>query len=169
MNTEPDKGFKVLFAKQYKPLLLYSMSFISEEEISHEIVQEAFLQLWERRDRINDGFNSKAYLYKCVHNQAFNHLRHMKIVQTYRSRCELQTKTNKQNEDYIFIDTAISKALEELPPRQRLIFELSRLDGYKHEQIAEQLNVSYKTVEAHIRNARLTLQKQLKGYYHELK
>ena len=169
MGTETDKGFKVLFTKLYKPLLLYSMSFIAEEEIGHEIVQEAFLQLWERRDRITDGFNAKAYLYKCVHNQAFNHLRHMKIVLAYQSQSELQSVNNKQNEDYIFIESAINRALEKLPSRQRLIFELSRLDGYKHEQIAEQLNISYKTVEAQIRNARLTLQKQLKSYYHELK
>jgi RNA polymerase sigma-70 factor, ECF subfamily len=169
MKTETNKGFKALFIHLHKPLLLYSVSLIADEDTSYEIVQEAFLQLWERRDRLTDGFNAKAYLYKCVHNQAFNYLRHLRIVQAHQSQYNFKSETNKQNEDYIFIEQAINNALDKLPARQRLIFELSRLDGCKHEQIAEQLNISYKTVEAQIRNARLTLQKHLKNYYHELK
>jgi RNA polymerase sigma-70 factor (ECF subfamily) len=163
-----EKAFKKLFLKHYQPLLGYCITLINNHETSHEIVQEAFLQLWERWERVDGEFNVKAYLFRCVHNQAFNHLRHLKIVKSEKAQQELKPGTDRQNEDFLLIQSAIDKALIQMPQRQRLIFELSRMDGYKHEEIARQLNISYKTVEAQVRNARHFLQKKLKGYYNEL-
>lgn len=171
-NTKPnqsdEEAFKKLFVRLYRPLLGYCITLISDEDTSHEIVQEAFLQLWDRWGRVNNDFNTKAYLFRCVHNQAFNHLRHLKIVFSEKSQAELKPGISMQNEDFLTIGPAIEKAMNEMPQRQRLIFEMSRMDGYRHDEIARQLNISYKTVEAQVRNARLFLQKRLKGYYNEL-
>lgn len=164
------KAFKIVFDLLYSQLVTYAYSFINEEEVCEELVQEAFLITWDRREMLTEEFNLRAYLYKSIHNQALNHLRHQKVVLQHRqyqnfAQADLAEKAVEPNP---YLKKALDEAIEQLPERSRLIFQMSRIDGLRHREIATELSISEKTVEVQVRKARLFLQKKLKKYYKEL-
>lgn len=164
------KAFKKLFDSLYDALFSYAISFVKEHNDAEELVQEAFLMIWDRRKIIDDNFNVKAYLYKSIHNQALNFLRHVKVMNqhVHEENYFNMYKVEKAREPNPFLTKAIYNAISELPERSQLIFRMSRIDGYRHREIGEKLSISEKTVEVQIRKARITLQKKLKKFYNEL-
>ena len=163
-------AFKEVSDSLYGSLYVYAKSFVQDESDAEELVQEAFIMIWERRKNIDSDFNIKAYLYKSIHNQALNYLRHLKVVGQhvdeafYFGQEEFQSPT----EINPFLSKALTDAIDLLPRRTKLIFEMSRLDGLRHKEIAVELGISEKTVEVQVRKARQFLQKKLKRYYREL-
>jgi len=163
-------AFKTIFEILYDSLLSYAQNFVTDIEDAEELVQEAFLMIWDRRNMIDENFNVKAYLYKSVHNQALNYLRHLKIVnqhvseETYFKDSAIQ----KPKEPNPFLNKALYEAIEQLPDRSKIIFKMSRIDGMRHREISEELKISEKTVEVQIRKARIFLQKKLKKFYNEM-
>jgi RNA polymerase sigma-70 factor (ECF subfamily) len=170
IRTGDTKAFQQVFELLYTPLHAYAFSFVANSEVAEELVQESFLMIWYHRGKIDEEFNMKAYLYKSVHNQALNHLRHQKIVLKHKEQAHGSNSsyTEWHGEPNPFLSKALYEAIEQLPERSRLIFEMSRLDGLRHREIAEKLNISEKTVEVQVRKARLFLQKKLKRFYKEL-
>lgn len=163
------KAFKAIYDLYYYQLHKYALTFVKDVEFAEEMVHEAFLMIWDKREMLNIEFNIKAYLYKSIHNQALNYLRHNKIVQKYFS--ETINSDRNTNTSFLpepFMKKAISGAIDNLPVRLKQIFILSRIEGLKHKEISAKLGISEKTVEVHIRNARITLRKKLKSYYKEL-
>lgn len=164
------KAFKVIFELLYDALYSYALNFVNETEDAEELVQEAFLMIWDRRKMIDEDFNVKAYLYKSIHNQALNHIRHLKVVNQHVDE-EIYFNTSaiqKAKEPNPFLAKALREAIDLLPERSKLIFQMSRVDGMRHREIAQALSISEKTVEVQIRKARLFLQKKLKRFYNEL-
>lgn len=163
------KAFEALFYLLNDALVRYALLFVKQQQEAEEIVQESFLKLWDKRKMVDAGFNLKAYLFKSVHNQALNYLRHLEIVALHEKH---QAETHKNHEEahapHPFLKHALYSAIAELPKRTQLVFRLSRLNGYKHKEIAQKLSISEKTVEVQVRKARLILQDKLKDYYNEL-
>ncbi|MBI9066690.1 MAG: RNA polymerase sigma-70 factor [Salinivirgaceae bacterium] len=164
------EAFKIVFEMLYSQLLSYAYSFVKEEEAAEELVQEAFLSAWDKRLMLSEEFNLRAYLYKSIHNQALNYLRHIKVVNQHKHYYFQFYKdvSQKAIEPNPYLKKAIDEAIEQLPERARIIFQLSRIDGLRHREIADNLNISEKTVEVQVRKARLFLQKKLKRFYKEL-
>lgn len=169
-NDQIKKGnastFKKVFQLLFPSLVNYALHFHDDKMLAEEMVQEAFLLLWEKRERIDASFNMKAYLFKTIHNQALNHIRHKKVVSLYRQNNQQQIVI--ENHDDPLLTEAIHDAVNSLSPRVKLVFELSKIKGYKNKEIAEELAISIKTVEVQLRNAKLSLQKLLKPYYKNL-
>jgi len=163
------EAFKQVFELLFDALFSYAMNFVKEKEEAEELVQEAFLMIWDRRKMIDNEFNVKAYLYKSIHNQALNHLRHLKVVnQHVDEEIYIKSSVEKGKEPNPFLTKAINEAIDKLPSRSKLIFKMSRIEGLRHREIAQELGISEKTVEVQIRKARHFLQKKLKKYYNEL-
>lgn len=161
-------AFKQLFEHFYDMLYYYALTFKNAPELAEEFTQEAFLMLWEKRKKFTEGFNVKAYLFKCIHNQALNYIRHEKVVQTFflDTKSELPLFEKQNSEPWLKV--ALNNAIDDLPERTQQVFILSRIDGLRHKEIAEKLGITEKTVEVQVRKARLTLQKKLKRFYKEL-
>jgi len=164
------KAFKQIFDLLYNSLFSYAISFVNRGEDAEELVQEAFLMIWDRRKMIDESFNVKAYLYKSIHNQALNHIRHLKVInQHVNEESYIYYSTiEKAKEPNPFLTKALNEAIDKLPERSKLIFKMSRIDGLRHKEIAKTLCISEKTVEVQIRKARLVLQKKLKRFYNEM-
>ncbi len=154
----------------YDSLLSYAMGFINKPEDAEELVQEAFLMIWDKRKMIDEDFNVKAYLYKSIHNQALNYIRHLKIVNRHVNEENhfYYSTIEKAKEPNPFLTKALNEAIDKLPERSKIIFKMSRIDGLRHKEIAKLLCISEKTVEVQIRKARLFLQKKLKRFYNEM-
>jgi RNA polymerase sigma-70 factor (ECF subfamily) len=161
-------AFEQVFNSFYKQLQNYAVFFVNDSEVAEELVQEAFISLWNVRKRIDKEFNVKAYLFRSIHNQGLNFIRHQKVINEHVASEKSFGDNGKYTEPAPFLRKAIDEAIESLPPRTGMVFKMSKINGMKHKEIAEALNIAEKTVEVQVRKARNTLKTLLKTYYDEL-
>jgi RNA polymerase sigma-70 factor, ECF subfamily len=156
------------FKSFYQPLCNYAYTFLQDKEEAEEIVQATFLSVWEKRAALSIRTSAKSYLYAMVRNACLNVIKHEKIKQKYAGEelalaargYESVTQTISSNE----LESRIQDALEKLPEQCRLVFKLSRFEELKYTEIAEQLEISVKTVENHMGKALKIMREQLKDY-----
>lgn len=154
-------GFKLFFESFYSSLCLFANKYLKDKDISLDIVQDAFLYLWNKNADFQSLNAAKSYLYQYVKNRSLNYLRDKDL----RQRLELQ---NLQSETF-FRDSLIeeetfkiiSDAIRTLPPQGHRVIELS-LDGFKNQEIADQLNISINTVKTIKLRAFAALRTELK-------
>ncbi len=161
------EAFDVLFRRWYKPLCQYACRLADGDmDEAEDLVQQAFIKLWERRTRIDVAWSLKAYLYKTVHNACLNRLRSLKVQSKYLDFTTQQTGTMyTQPEDTSpELIERFRRAMDALPPQCRHIFELSRFESLKYREIADQLGISIKTVETQMGKALRVMRLQLVDY-----
>lgn len=161
-------AFEMLFRTYYQPLCNYAYTFVQDRDEAEEIVQSTFLNVWEKRDNLSIHTGVKPYLYAMVRNASLNVLKHEKIKQQHvtmelavaERSVESVTRTVMASE----LETKIYKAMDKLPEQCRLVFKLSRFEELKYSEIAEQLDISIKTVENQMGKALKIMRDQLKDY-----
>ena len=161
-------AFEMIFKTYYQPLCNYAYSFVHDRDEAEEIVQATFLSVWEKKDNLTIHTGVKPYLYAMVRNAALNVLKHEKIKQQHATvelavaerSAESVTRTVMASE----LEDRIYRALNKLPEQCRLVFKLSRFEELKYAEIAEQLNISIKTVENQMGKALKIMREQLKDY-----
>lgn len=147
-----DEGeFEKLFKSHFKALHAYATVMLHDEVVAEEIVQNMFLKLWEKRDRLSIQSSVKAYLYKCVHNDSLNYIKHLKVKANYEDHTTYimkdQTNQPAKTLELKELESRLWQALNELPEQCRTIFQMSRFEELKYKEIAERLGLSIKTVE----------------------
>lgn len=167
INKGNKQSFEQLFKTYYAPLLLFSRSYVPDEDDCEEIVQGFFLKLWEDRRKINISTSVKSYLFSSVRNRCLNHIKHQKIKQAYQNHVMSAPADENQASNY-FVEPdlmeKINRSIDSLPPRRKEIFILSREHGLKYREIADELGISIKTVETQMGQALKDLREQLKDY-----
>ncbi|MGF7138359.1 RNA polymerase sigma-70 factor [Roseimarinus sediminis] len=160
------KSFELLFKSYYAPLCVFARRYIDDPDECEELVQSFFLKLWENRKTINITGSLPSYLFSSVRNRCLNFLQHQKVKRNYRDEL-LHVQNEDEFNDFPEIDLMqkIEKAIESLPPKRREIFILSRQHGLKYREIANQLNLSVKTVEVQMGHALKHLRSELKDYH----
>lgn len=160
--------FEQLFRKHFKTLCYFALRYVKDADTAHEIVQESFLSLWEKRESIDPERSVTSYLSTSVRNKCLNHLR-----DTKKFSDELLSVENLPQdafyEQHISLNAAeiatrIRLATSELPEKCREVFELSRNEHLKYEEIAQRLNISVKTVETQISKALAHFRIRLKEF-----
>ena len=163
-----ERIFEETFRKYYQSLCNYANSILKEMDESEEIVQHLFLTIWEKRADLEINISLKSYLYRAVHNHCLNRIKHLKIREEYQqyatnfyeSSYESVSQTVMKNE----LEQKIEAAIKKLPEQCRLIFRMSRFEELKYNEIAEQLELSPKTVENQIGKALKFLRVELAEY-----
>lgn len=162
------QAFEIIFKSHYVKLTIYANKFLNDLNVSEEIVSEALTQVWERRDSIIFSISVTPYLYKMVQNKCMNYIKHQKVENEYvnymlRNNLLDEIPENDTN-PYLEKELAqqIRLAVENLPDKCKLVFEMSRFEFLKNKEIAERLNISQNTVERHITLAFEKLRKSLK-------
>ena len=133
-----------------------------------DILQEVFIKIWQNRNRIKTTATFNAFIFTITRNLLINEL---------RSRLNNQKVKDKVGKlaipvEYSFIEQSeyhdlkekVDRAISDLPVRQKEIFNLSRMSGYSHKEIAEKLNITTKAVEFHIAKATVLLRKKLLNF-----
>lgn len=152
-------AFEKLFRHYYEPLCRYAATFTKDNDASEEIVQELFYTLWKERGRLHVFLSVKSYLYRSVRNNALQYLEHLDVRLRYREKAMHEpaetgeNATPLENLEYKELQKQITDLLDSMPERRRLIFTLHRFEGKTYPEIARQLSVSVKTVEAEISKA----------------
>lgn len=155
-----EKAFEELFKAYYARLCEYSLVLVADKEAAAEIVQDFFVKMWENRATLNIK-SVKAYLFKAIHNNSIKYISKRNNFESIVNSREYGTVVPV---DFEMADK-LDKSLNELPPKCREIFLMSRLDKLRHNEIAEKLGISPRTVEVQIRKASLILKEKLKEYY----
>lgn len=154
-------AFEKVFYGFSDRLYYFAMRYLRSQHDAEEIVQDVFVKLWENRENLNENLSFSGYLFTIARNTIFNQNRKKVNEQAYHEyvRGFLENTTSKTEDDLIYSDikSMIDKVVDELPPQRKLIYKLSRESGLSYREIAEQLNLSERTVEAHIRLALKTL------------
>lgn len=146
-----ESAFELVFKEYFKRLHAYALSFIKDSEMAEEIVQNVFCRIWEKREKLDPEGSLKSYLYRAVHNETLNCLKHYRIreqyEQYYTERMSMEYDQGGKKTEARELQKHIEKAMAELPAQCRIIFHLSRFEHLKYQQIAGQLGISVKTVE----------------------
>jgi RNA polymerase sigma-70 factor (ECF subfamily) len=153
-------SFKQFFESFYPSLCLFANKYLSDSDASHDIVQDAFVYIWNKREDILSIDSTKAYLFKFVKNRSLNYL---------RDRKKFFFNYEEIENEFFFRDNLIEeetyhqiyKAIRNLPPKGQKVIELS-LDGLKNQEIAEELNISVNTVKTIKLRAFKTMRYELK-------
>jgi RNA polymerase sigma-70 factor (ECF subfamily) len=161
-------AFEMLFRTFYQPLCNYAYTFLQDRENAEEVVQSTFLLVWEKRDTLAIRSSVKPYLYAMVRNACLNVLKHEKIKQKYAGEEVVLAERSQDSVSHTIasneLESRIKVAMDELPEQCRMVFKLSRFEELKYAEIAEQLNISVKTVENHMGKALRIMREQLKDY-----
>ncbi|MBW8327337.1 MAG: RNA polymerase sigma-70 factor [Prolixibacteraceae bacterium] len=150
------------------PLLIFSMGFVRKREIAEEIVSDAFVALWNQRSRIAEIRDLKSYLYILVRNGSISYLRKASgrkeiSLENLRDFYTLPLTSPENDEISDDILEQINKAIEQLPPKCKMVFTLAKVQGVKYKEISTILDISVKTINNHIANALVHISQSLNG------
>ena len=147
-------------------MLFYAIRYVKEEEAAKEIVQEAFINLWEKRESIIPEKEVKSYLSASVRNRCLNYLRdNIRYAGTLLSLGGLLPLPSAGEYDQLEfreLSRQIQDAIDELPEKCREVFRLNRFEQMKYQQIANHLQISVKTVETQMSKALAHLRTRIK-------
>ncbi len=166
INSGIEDTFETVFKSHFKSLHAYAHTIIQDESMAEEIVQTVFLKLWEAKERMTIHTSLKAYLYKSVYHESLNYLKHKKVRRKYmeEAMAEYKHQHAELSEADKELRLHLKHALQQLPEKCRTVFQLSRFEGLKYQEIADELGISLKTVEAHIGKAMKLLRIKLADF-----
>lgn len=151
------EAFRQLYDKYRNKIFSISWKIIGIQSAAEDVVQDVFIKIWVKRDCLPKIENFDAYLNMIVRNHIFNCLRKVANEKSYLQK--LVAKPIQQNNDcldkvsYWELESLVQKAVDLLPPQQKKVYNFSRNDGLKHEEIAEKMGISKSTVKGHITGA----------------
>ena len=160
-------AFELLFENYFVVLSRFAYGYIKDQDASQEIVQDVFINLWNKRDAIDPEKQVKSYLYTSVKNRCLNYIRDHKKFRSFYLDVELELEIPDTDPDLFSENETkikIQNALAKLPERCRQVFEMSRFEEMKYKDIAAQLGISIKTVEVQVSKALKILRDELKEF-----
>jgi len=169
-----ESAFEKIFKADYNRIVGFCQQFVRDKDVSQGLAQEAFIKLWLNREKIVSMNGIQSFLYTAAKTDCLNYLRHNKVVNNYHDK-QLQLKEGQLTREildsfdfdqleFTELEKIIKQSIQELPEKCRVVFNMSRLDCKKNCEIAEELNISVKAVEANITRALKSLKISLSEY-----
>lgn len=151
LGKRDEATFEQVFKSHFKRLHAYAFTILQNEVEAEETVQQVFFKLWERNETLTVNGSITAYLYRAVHNESLNFIKHQKVKSTHQLHIAYRMKNDVEQPGKKVIakelEKKIQEALNELPEQCRTVFQMSRFDEMKYREVAEKLGISVKTVE----------------------
>lgn len=167
IKSGDESAFNQLFDEFYIVLCLFCCTYTSDMDKARSLVQQVFVDLWIKSEKLNITKSIKSYLYNAVKNKSIDYLRQQKNISQITPEIEFINETPFQ--DLIQeaeISERINTSINQLPEKCREIFILCRIDELKYNQVAKKLNISVKTVEMQMSIALKKLRVKLPDYIH---
>jgi len=168
MQPLDKETFEQLFRNEFKGLCFFAQKYVKDFESAREIVQDSYINLWEKRSIVDATRSAKSYLTTTIHNKCLNYLRDNRKFNTNLLEFENLLEISDDSDTDVLVvqelHQSIEQAIGELPERCREIFMLNRYENLKYQQIADKLGISVKTVEAQMSKALQHLRKRLALY-----
>lgn len=160
--------FEEVFKTHFKALHAYAYTLVREDMLAEEMVQQVFFKLWEKRETLKIESSATAYLYRSVYHECLNYLKHQKVKAAYHQYAKAMPEATAggaaQKIQLSELQQHLNKALSELPEQCRTIFQMSRYEELKYQEIADRLGLSVKTIENQMGKALRLLREKLKDF-----
>jgi RNA polymerase sigma-70 factor (ECF subfamily) len=152
LRTGSTVALDELFRRHYVALCRTAVRLIQDRAAAEDIVQDTFASLWSKRSTLTTTPDAVgAYLGRAVRNRCLNYLRDRKRIPVDEGAAQPQVASASPSPAAVLeiqeLQHRINQAIDRLPERCRLVFVMSRMEDMSHRQIAEDLNISTKTVE----------------------
>jgi len=156
--------FKGLFDIYSNAIYRFSLNYLKSEEAAEDVVQEVFIKIWDRRKDIDTGKSFQSYLFTIALNSIrkffnklyeSNQLKH-DILAAFSENVEIMD----EKDDYQELLNILEDLIDQMPKKRREIFRKKKLEGRSQKEIAEEFNISTKTVEYHITESMKFLKKE---------
>ncbi len=165
-SRDPQKGCELLFRKYYNNLCNHAIRFVHSGEVAEDIVSEVFATFWQSRTFEMITTSYRAYLYKSVRNRSYNHLKwdlnRTSPMETVTTPFATHALNPCEALQYNELHQQIERIVQEMPPQCRKAYLLKRVEGKTLEEIAAELQITPKSVEALITRAIARLRNGLK-------
>jgi RNA polymerase sigma-70 factor, ECF subfamily len=167
-------AFEKIFKSNHSQIVGFCNQFINDWDKARSLAQEAFINLWLNREKIETLNGIKAFLFTYAKSSCLNYIRHRKIISKYED-LQLQSKEDQLNREvlesfdfnsleFTELEELIMRSVQELPDQCRRVFMLSRFEGKRNNEIAKELNISVKSVEANMTRGLKKLKSDLAEY-----
>lgn len=163
-------AFEHLYRSYFTPLCRFISFYIENQTEAEEIVAELFVYVWEHKEKIDFSLSLKSYLFQSAKNRALNYLRDKKQKVSIDILKENSDENHNSEEELEFkeLQNLIKEAVCQLPTKCQTIFKKSREEHKSNQEIASEMHISTKTVEAHITTALKNIKRFLGEKYYYL-
>jgi RNA polymerase sigma-70 factor (family 1) len=161
------EAFNEIYYRYWNPLLAKAMDRLKSKEDAEEVVQELFVTLWLRKEKLLLQFTFRTYIYAALKYQILHQIAKTQVRKNDIAIEDSNLMQFLMQDDTFYsleikeLQTQIESQIENLPSKCRLIFRMSRNEGKSAKQIAQDLNISARTVETQIGKALRILKKSL--------
>lgn len=160
--------FDFIFNYYYSGLCAFAMRFLNDREATEDLVQDFFVFLWSQGARLQINTSLKSYLFISVKNRCLDSYKRSTVHERYANYYLSQASDVDHYAEFMFAESelraVIQQSIEKLTPRCREIYEMNRVKGLSNQQIAEELNISKRTVELQISIALKIIRAELNDY-----
>lgn len=159
------KAYTYLVDNYHHKLCVYAFSLTNDHDDAEDIIQNVFIRTWKKREKLKTNFSIQSFLYKSVYNEFIDQYRKRKSVLPLEKKYidELSVIVEDEENTIAPLISLIKEEIENLPPKCKHTFLLSKQDGLSNVEISEYLDISIKSVEAHITKAFSILRKASKS------
>ncbi len=157
--------FELVFKYYYSGLVVYADQIVKNTAVSEDIVQTVFMKLWETRYSLEIR-SFRSYFIQCVKNRCIDYVRNQEVISKFHIHHIDYAQFEMQEDFWVKseLEEIIQQAINKLPPRCQEIFIMSKIEGKKNAEIADQLSISGRTVETQISKALKILRAELIDY-----
>lgn len=170
-----DAAYKALYKQHYKVLCAFAYTYVNDSFVAESLVSDIIFNIWEKRELLSINQSLRAYLMKAVKNSSINYLNHLERQNTLKHTVSMfmeRRQASFHEQDYYPMCSLLEKELEDkimlsvnsLPELTRVIYQMSRHDGMKYEEIARAKNLTVDIVKYHMRLSLNQLRRDLKDY-----
>lgn len=171
LNKGDRRAFKYLYSNYYNELCTYVNSLSHDADLAEDIVQNVMINIWNMKPHININTSVKSYLYKSVYHHFIDAYRKKQKELNYVDHMKAKALTYFIDEKSEVIEKKIKIVqleIEKLPTKCREAFLLNKVNGLKYKDVADELGITVKTVEAHVHKALVRIRKSLDDQKHLL-
>lgn len=149
-----EQAFEKIYNYYHKKLTAFSRNYTKSKELAEEVVEDVFVKLWCNRENVTQIQSLNVYLYTAVKHQSLNTLsqeaRRLVTKLLVVSEYDVHSETNSPHDLLVTSELmqSVQSAVESLPPRCKLIFQLVREDQLRYKEVSEILNISVNTIDA---------------------
>jgi RNA polymerase sigma-70 factor (ECF subfamily) len=169
-----EKIFENIFSSYYNQIIGFCIQFVGDNDKAQSIAQEAFIKLWMNREKVEKYNGILSFLYTAAKTECLNFIRRKSVTSKYENR-QLQLIEDELNREVLDrfdfnsieiseLEKLIYQSIEDLPEKCKLVFIKSRMEDKTNKEIAEELNISIKAVEANMTRALKFLRERLTDY-----
>lgn len=161
------KAFDHLFSRYFSKLYKYTVHHTGNEQLAEELVMDLMLWLWNKRETLEVKGDLSSYLFRAIKNAIYNHYRKIELDTTALELLTVDPVAYGGIDDQLAareLEEHYQLSLAMLTPQRRRVFELSREQDMTYAEIAGHLNLSVKTVEAHVSASLQFMRKRFKNY-----